>query len=154
MFVTPLALARHHHIEHCTQSAPKFVELFLKLISGMNALENRDEIPDLSGQIKLLSFKPVYNGSYSSVLRGILGNELVRNFAVCNYLASLRYSEQVAIKVLKEPHGVRSDSMDRVSGMTYSVHAINIVISETSTRTNVLGTHATSQCTAAVRFRQ
>jgi hypothetical protein len=36
------------------------------------------EIPNLSGQVTLWSIKPGFNGQYSSVYHGKLGDQLVR----------------------------------------------------------------------------
>lgn len=58
-----------------------------------------DEIPeetlDLSGRVTLTSIKAIFNGSYSSVYHGKLGDELA------------------AIKVLKEIPGAKSHTMER-----------------------------------------
>lgn len=43
----------------------------------MANIENFDEIPNLSGQVTLWSVKPVFNGQYSSVFYGQLGDQLV-----------------------------------------------------------------------------
>jgi hypothetical protein len=43
------------------------------------SLDVVQEVANLSGQIELASNKPVFNGQYSSVYHGKLGDELVRN---------------------------------------------------------------------------
>jgi hypothetical protein len=43
----------------------------------MADVENGDEIPNLSGLVILRSVKPVFNGQYSSVFHGQLGDQLV-----------------------------------------------------------------------------
>lgn len=60
-----------------------------------DSFTNLDTITDLSGRVSLSSYKPVFNGSYSSVYHGKLGNELV------------------AVKVLKEIYGAKPQTMHR-----------------------------------------
>ena len=89
---------------------------------------NHNDIPDLSGKVVLCSVKPTFNGSYSSVYHGKLGEKLVCHIPLV-ILSFLSKFKQVAIKVLKEIHGAKSDTMRRVMPVFVdSLKSINTVL--------------------------
>jgi hypothetical protein len=55
----------------------------------METVESLQDIPNLSGQIELVSRKPYFNGQYSTVYHGEFGGEFVSDltFALQNHHA-------------------------------------------------------------------
>jgi len=106
---------------------------------------------DLSGSIKLQSVRPVFNGQYSSVFRGSLGDKLVRAFflLICKSLIT----RQVAVKVIKEIRGAKTHTMQRVSFPHPSIVVANKLYLETRTRMDRLGKSGASQCRPALWVR-
>ncbi|KIM30235.1 hypothetical protein M408DRAFT_328291 [Serendipita vermifera MAFF 305830] len=92
-YTTPQVLSPPLSAPAHTQAGPSFDHNNPKMDMKLN--EEFPEALDLSGRVTLLSLRAIFNGNYSSVYHGKLGDELV------------------AIKVLKAINGAKTHTMER-----------------------------------------
>jgi hypothetical protein len=81
----------------------------------VDPFEQLPEPVDLSGQVKILSYRPIFNGPYSCIYRGKLrlDGQLVYSFEAYGRFFPLTCC-QVAIKVLNAVKGAALHTMRRV----------------------------------------
>jgi hypothetical protein len=99
------------------------VQPFMSSTDRVRKMAQVDEVPDLSGKVDILSYRPVFKGPYSIVYRGKLkfGSKTVSKLRLLDFQTDSNAFLEVAIKVL---NAIQDTALHTIRRVSYNVNLI------------------------------